>query len=83
MATVAERVSRPRTPVSRGTEISNPVPSTGESRANLSFRAGIASILADAVLRKAIGEQALAMLRSFRKQGTVEQVGLGDTCPRA
>jgi len=31
----------------------------------------------DAVLRKAIGEQALALLRSFRKQGTVEQVGLG------
>jgi hypothetical protein len=32
---------------------------------------------ADAALRKAIGEQALAVLRSFRKQGTVEQVGLG------
>ena len=66
-----------RTPISRGTKSSNPLPSSGESRANLSFRAGIASIPADAVLRKAIGEQALAMLRSFRKQGTVEQVGLG------
>ena len=32
---------------------------------------------ADAALRKAISEQALAMLRSFRKQGTVEQIGLG------
>jgi hypothetical protein len=32
---------------------------------------------ADAALRKAIGEQALALLRSFRKRGTVEQVGLG------
>lgn len=32
---------------------------------------------ADAALRKAIGEQAFAVLRSFRKQGTVEQVGLG------
>jgi hypothetical protein len=32
---------------------------------------------ADTVLRKAIGEQALALLRSFRKHGTVEQVGLG------
>jgi hypothetical protein len=32
---------------------------------------------ADAVLRKAIGEQALAMLRSFRKQGSVQQIGLG------
>jgi hypothetical protein len=32
---------------------------------------------ADAALRKAIGEQALAVLRPFRKQGTVEQVGLG------
>jgi len=32
---------------------------------------------ADIVLRKAIGEQALALLRSFRKHGTVEQVGLG------
>jgi hypothetical protein len=32
---------------------------------------------ADVALRKAIGEQALALLRSFRKQGTVEQVGLG------
>ena len=26
---------------------------------------------------KAIGEQALAMLRSFRKRGSVEQIGLG------
>jgi hypothetical protein len=32
---------------------------------------------ADAALRKAIGEQCLALLRSFRKQGMVEQVGLG------
>jgi hypothetical protein len=32
---------------------------------------------ADAVLRKAISEQALALLRSFRKRGTVEQIGLG------
>ena len=32
---------------------------------------------ADAALRKAIGEQALALLRSFRKRGTVEQIGLG------
>ena len=32
---------------------------------------------ADAALRKAIGEQCLALLRSFRKQGTVEQIGLG------
>src|SRR5437879_58770 len=32
---------------------------------------------ADAVLRKAIGEQCLALMRSFRKQGTVEQIGLG------
>ena len=31
----------------------------------------------DAALRKAIGEQCLALLRSFRKRGTVEQVGLG------
>ena len=31
----------------------------------------------DAALRKAIGEQVLAMLRSFRKQGRVEQAGLG------
>jgi hypothetical protein len=31
----------------------------------------------DAVLRKAIGEQALACMRSFRKRGTVEQIGLG------
>src|ERR1700758_4467991 len=32
---------------------------------------------ADAALRKAIGEQALALLRSFRKRGVVEQIGLG------
>jgi hypothetical protein len=32
---------------------------------------------ADAVLRKAIGEQCLSLLRSFRKRGTVEQGGLG------
>jgi len=32
---------------------------------------------ADTVLRKAIGEQALAILRSFRKRGSVEQIGLG------
>src|SRR6202022_5176638 len=32
---------------------------------------------ADAALRKAIREQALAILRSFRKQGSVEQIGLG------
>jgi hypothetical protein len=32
---------------------------------------------ADAVLRKAIGEQALTILRSFRKRETVEQFGLG------
>jgi hypothetical protein len=32
---------------------------------------------ADAVLRKALGEQALATLRSFRKRETVEQIGLG------
>jgi hypothetical protein len=31
----------------------------------------------DAVLRAAIGEQALVMLRSFRKRETVEQFGLG------
>jgi hypothetical protein len=31
----------------------------------------------DAVLRKAIGEQALATLRSFRKHGTAKQIGLG------
>ena len=30
-----------------------------------------------AVLRNAIGEQALALLRSFRKRSTVEQIGLG------
>jgi hypothetical protein len=33
--------------------------------------------VADAALRKAVGEQALALLRSFRKRGTVEQIGLG------
>jgi hypothetical protein len=32
---------------------------------------------ADAALRKAVGEQALALMRSFRKRGTVEQIGLG------
>jgi hypothetical protein len=32
---------------------------------------------ADAVLRGAIRDQALTMLRSFRKRGTVEQIGLG------
>jgi hypothetical protein len=32
---------------------------------------------ADAALRKAIGEQCLALMRSFRKRGTVEQIGLG------
>jgi hypothetical protein len=32
---------------------------------------------ADVVLRKAIGEQALVLLRSFRKRGMVEQIGLG------
>jgi hypothetical protein len=32
---------------------------------------------ADAALRKAIGEQSLALLRSFRKRGMVEQIGLG------
>jgi hypothetical protein len=32
---------------------------------------------ADAALRKAIGEQCLALLRSFRKLGTIEQIGLG------
>jgi hypothetical protein len=31
----------------------------------------------DAVLRKSIGEQALAVLRSGRKRGIVEQIGLG------
>jgi hypothetical protein len=31
----------------------------------------------DAALRKAIGDQCLALLRSFRKQGRVEQIGLG------
>jgi sigma54-dependent transcription regulator len=32
---------------------------------------------ADAVLYKAIGEQCLSLLRSFRNQQTVEQIGLG------
>jgi hypothetical protein len=32
---------------------------------------------ADTALRKAISEQALALLHSFRKRGTVEQIGLG------
>jgi hypothetical protein len=32
---------------------------------------------ADAALRKAISEQALSLLRLFRKRGTVEQIGLG------
>ena len=32
---------------------------------------------ADAALRKAIGEQALIIMRSFRKRDTVEQIGLG------
>ena len=31
----------------------------------------------DAILRKAIGDQALALMRAFRKRGTVEQIGLG------
>ena len=33
--------------------------------------------VADAALRGSIRDQALTLLRSFRKQGTVEQVGLG------
>src|SRR5712671_5993019 len=32
---------------------------------------------ADAVLRKAIGDQVLTTLRAFRKRGTAEQIGLG------
>ena len=32
---------------------------------------------ADAALRKAIGDQVLAILRSFRKRGMIEQIGLG------
>jgi hypothetical protein len=32
---------------------------------------------ADVALRKAIGEQMLTLLRSFRKRGTVEHIGLG------
>jgi hypothetical protein len=31
----------------------------------------------DTALRKAVGEQCLALLPSFRKQGTVKQIGLG------
>ncbi len=31
----------------------------------------------DAAMRKAIGEQSLALLRSFRKRGSVEQIGIG------
>ena len=36
-----------------------------------------ADLAIDAVLRKAIDEQVLALLRSFRKRGTIEQTGLG------
>ena len=32
---------------------------------------------ADAALRKAISDQVLTVMRSFRKRGTVEQIGLG------
>jgi hypothetical protein len=32
---------------------------------------------ADIVLRKAIGEQVLTIMRSSRKRGTIEQIGLG------
>jgi hypothetical protein len=32
---------------------------------------------ADGTLRKAIGDQVLAILRSFRKRGMIEQIGLG------
>lgn len=32
---------------------------------------------ADAALRKAFGEQTLAILRMFRKQGRVDKIGLG------
>jgi hypothetical protein len=32
---------------------------------------------ADAALRKAIGEQSLVLLRSFRKRDAVDQIGLG------
>jgi hypothetical protein len=32
---------------------------------------------ADVVLRKTIGEQVQTIMRSFRKRGTVEQIGLG------
>jgi hypothetical protein len=31
----------------------------------------------DAILRKVIGDQSLALLRSSRKRGEVEQIGLG------
>jgi hypothetical protein len=31
----------------------------------------------DTVLRKAIGDQALTVMRAFRKRGTVERIGLG------
>jgi hypothetical protein len=32
---------------------------------------------ADAVLRSSIRDQVLTLLRSYRKRGTVEQIGLG------
>jgi hypothetical protein len=32
---------------------------------------------ADTALRKAVGEQSLTLLRSFRKRGMIEQIGLG------
>jgi hypothetical protein len=32
---------------------------------------------ADAALRKAVGEQSLALMRLFRKRGMAEQIGLG------
>jgi hypothetical protein len=32
---------------------------------------------ADAVLRKAVGDQSLAVMRSFRKRSMVEEIGLG------
>jgi hypothetical protein len=32
---------------------------------------------ADAILRKAISERVLLVMRAFRKRGTVEQIGLG------
>jgi hypothetical protein len=37
---------------------------------------------ADAALRKAFGEQTLAILRMFRKQGRVDKIGLGRGCGR-